>query len=96
MSTSLLYHAWGLRGVLREKDAGLHRLLCRQWRIALEHWLPAIAPSSGSYNSYPHLRNVERLLDDILVDRSGSYAQLRVQLSAAEIYGSSGSCVGRA
>jgi hypothetical protein len=55
-----------LRNLLKAQHPGLSEALERSWKIALEQWLPAVSPSSSSFNSYPHLRNVEACLDGII------------------------------
>ena len=55
-----------LKKLLKEQQPELAEALDRSWKIALEQWLPAIGPSSSSYNSYPHLRNIEGCLDSVL------------------------------
>ena len=55
-----------LRALLKAQHPELSEALERSWKIALEQWLPAISPSSSSFNSYPHLRNVEACLDGIV------------------------------
>ena len=57
-----------LRGRLRELSPELHTSLERSWEIAFDTWLYAIGMNSGSTNSYPHLRNVERYLDEIVTE----------------------------
>lgn len=54
-----------LRTRLRECGPALHEELERCWRKA-DEWLHAIGVNRGSYNSYPHLRNVERHLDHLV------------------------------
>jgi hypothetical protein len=55
-----------LRDRLKESQPELYAALERSWMIANDEWLPAVSPSSDSYNSYPHLRNMENYLEQIL------------------------------
>jgi hypothetical protein len=57
-----------LRDLLKEMDADLFQSLERSWKIAEEDWLPAIAANSGSFNSYPHFRNLEKHLEHIMLE----------------------------
>ena len=51
-----------LRDRLRSESPGLHAALERSWEVAFDEWLPAIAPNKDSFNSYPHIRNLETYL----------------------------------
>jgi hypothetical protein len=51
-----------LRDELRAADPELHAALERSWHIAANEWLPAVAHRAGTFNSYPHLRNLENHL----------------------------------
>lgn len=73
---------------LKHKSIELFEALERSWEIANNDWLPAIGSAGGSYNSYPHIRNLEQYLDDLLLkycegngNSCGSF-----ELSAAELY----------
>ena len=55
-----------LRDQLKEASPELHHALLKSWDIAVNQWLPAISPSQDSYNSRPHLRNIEKYLEDII------------------------------
>jgi len=55
-----------LRNLLKAQCPELSEALERSWKIALDQWLPAISPSSSSFNTYPHLRNIEACLDSII------------------------------
>ena len=57
-----------LRDQLRENQPELFEAFLRSWQIAQNEWLPALAPSSDSFNSYPHLRNLEGYLDHVAVE----------------------------
>lgn len=54
-----------LRERLRASIPELADALERCWDIAFDEWLPAMSPSSDSYNAYPHLRNHEKHLERI-------------------------------
>lgn len=81
-------HADGrLRSELKQTDPELYTRLTQSWQIAQVDWLGALSPNNGSFNSYPHLRNVEKFLDHILIDSSSSVtSRLSKPLSPAEIY----------
>lgn len=57
---------------LRERLKGsiprLYAAFEHSWEIAHEEWLPAVGPTKGSFNSYPHLRNLENYLERICAD----------------------------
>jgi hypothetical protein len=48
----------------REPDYASRLESC--WDIAFNEWLPAVDVNKGSFNSFPHLRNLEMYLDEIL------------------------------
>jgi len=76
-----------LRRQLEQADPDLHRALMRNWETAWAEWLPALGSKSDSYNSYPHIRNVEHHLDNLLMVEEGSPASSRrVQFRPVEIY----------
>jgi hypothetical protein len=56
----------GPAGLLREEllaaHPDLHAALERSWHIAANEWLPAVPQRKGTYNSYPHVRNLENHL----------------------------------
>ena len=71
-----------MRKRLEELDSYLYAKFCECLNIAEVEWLPAIIPSSGSYNSFPHLLNVEIKVDELL-----NYAKFNIEeFTAAEIY----------
>lgn len=75
-----------LRERLREMSPELSDVLERNWAIAMDEWLPALGVNLGSFNSYPHLRNVEQYLDRI-VPEIGEKGDPRGELlSATEMY----------
>jgi hypothetical protein len=79
-----------LREYLKVHDPKLYAALLRNWETAWEEWLPALTVSGGSFNSYPHIRNVEHHVDCLLVEgaagASGDTPRLRVPLSPVEVY----------
>jgi hypothetical protein len=81
-----------LRERLRETAPDLYYSLERSWQIAYENWLPALASRCDSYNSYPHLRNLESYLQQIISElekqkRSGlaSFTPLEMYVLLASI-----------
>jgi len=76
-----------LRRQLEQADPDLHRALMRNWETAWAEWLPALGSKSDSYNSYPHIRNVEHHLDNLLmVEEGSSGSSRRVQFRPVEVY----------
>lgn len=76
-----------LRARLESAAPELHEALERSWKIAFEEWLPAIGHKGGSYNSYPHLRNIEQHLDQVVAScEQLPLARGRINLSPAELY----------
>jgi len=72
---------------LQDADPELYGALQRSWKIAQEDWLPAIGAPTGSYNSAPHLRNMENHLDQIVTGFEAISAHEGVmQLRAVELY----------
>jgi hypothetical protein len=71
---------------LKERDPALHQLLVRNWAMAWEEWLPALGLQKDSFNSYPHLRNLEEHLDQFLVDDADGQGRLRFDLQPIEAY----------
>ena len=57
-----------MRKRLANEAPELHASLERSWQIALDQWLPAIATQQDSFNSYPHLRNLEAHLDQVVTE----------------------------
>lgn len=57
-----------LRDKLKEKDPNLFQLFLRSWEIALNEWMPAIKSQMDSFNSYPHIRNIENHLDALFLN----------------------------
>ena len=76
-----------LRTRLEQSDPGLHAALERSWQIALDGWLAATVPHHGSYNSAPHLRNMENYLDHVVPGFQELPSRRdRLALRPAEIY----------
>lgn len=78
-------------GVLREKlgqdSPELYHALKRSWDIAWEEWLPALGTRGDSYNSFPHLRNLENYLDQVIQTlESASHSYFNVHLTPLETY----------
>lgn len=51
---------------LQQLNNELYTMYQRSMEYAIFKWLPHIAPSNGSYNSYPHIRGVMRHIDRLL------------------------------
>ncbi|MCX5675253.1 MAG: hypothetical protein NTX87_09610 [Planctomycetota bacterium] len=78
-----------LRQQLKATDPTLHAALMRNWDIAWQEWLFALDVNLDSFNSYPHIRNVEHYLDELVTapaGETGDGVSMRVPLSPAEIY----------
>ena len=76
-----------LRERLREESPELHSSLLRSWYIADTQWLPTIAGNKGCFNSYPHLRNLERYANEVLEQISAISPKAEaLQLNAVEKY----------
>lgn len=76
-----------LRQRLAEGDPELSASLERSWAIAGREWLPAVRPSLGSFNSGPHLENMERHLDRLVVGFGEiPSCRIRLNLRPAELY----------
>jgi hypothetical protein len=65
-ATDLSHHSGILAKRLQQSDPELYGQLERTWKTAFSDWLFWLEDSSGSSNSYPHLRNVENHLDQIV------------------------------
>jgi len=76
-----------LRERLKEGSDVLYQSFQKSWDIAWNVWLPALPLKKDSFNSYPHLRNVENHLCRVLADARGKAGAVPVNnLSPAEIY----------
>ena len=74
-----------LREQLAKESPDLYAVLMRCWKTGEEVWLPAVHGNNGSFNSYPHLRNIEHHADEILAQVSGADAPFgTVRLSPPE------------
>ena len=71
---------------LESLDPKLHESLDLSWEIALNEWLPALGIKNDSYNSFPHLRNIERYLDRIFSDQQKNVNSELNSFSAIETY----------
>lgn len=76
-----------LRERLRLEAPELFEALERSWDIARDEWLPALGVKSDSFNSYPHIRNLEQYLDQVF----GEFEPLEVDaqkefITPIEIY----------
>lgn len=80
-------HMGMLRQRLKDSSPVLFACLERSWCIALDWWLHAVPVQLGSANSVPHLRNVERHLDEIIAAFEELPGTTYVdRLTPAEIY----------
>jgi hypothetical protein len=75
-----------LRSRLRVGDIFLFNALEKCWDIALNEWLAAIPPDDGSFNSFPHLRNIEKYLNQIVDVHEKTTVNKISVLSSVEIY----------
>lgn len=75
-----------LRDRLKVEAPALFAAFERSWETAQAEWLPAIAASEGSYNSYPHFRNVENHLDELAAATAGASLHAAIRLTPLEIY----------
>ena len=74
-----------LRERLRHSAPELHQTLERCWEIALNEWIPAMGIKRDSYNSYPHLRNLENYLTQLIRQFEGRNPDQEL-LSPVELY----------
>ncbi len=76
-----------LRERLAQGSPELHAALLRSWSIAEKEWLPAVTGNKGSFNSFPHLRNLEHYADDILRQSEQlNLAGEKLDMTSVEIY----------
>ena len=76
-----------LRERLEQQHTELYASLMRSWEIALDQWLPALAATSASFNSYPHLRNLESYLDDVIIGFENlQSSNRRLDMKPIELY----------
>jgi hypothetical protein len=65
----------------------MYTALERSWEIARQDWLPAIPPQQDSFNSYPHLRNLESYLEKIVDEYETLHGpSARPALTPIELY----------
>jgi hypothetical protein len=75
-----------LRNRLRQTSPMLYESLEKSWEIAWENWFPAISPQKGSYNSYPHIRNLEIYLNKLVLAYESKTGNTNSLISDLEIY----------
>lgn len=76
-----------LRDRLKQNSPELYHALLRSWDIAWDEWLPALGVQMDSYNSFPHIRNLENYLDRIVEDvESTAGDQVAPLLNPTESY----------
>jgi hypothetical protein len=75
-----------LRDRLMQARPDLHAALERSWATAHNEWLPALGPSGDSYNSYPHLRNLEGYLERLVEEHDSLFGAGRTLLSPLETF----------
>jgi len=75
-----------LRDELAEVALPLAEALERSWVTALDEWLPALGVKNDSFNSYPHLRNVESQATSIVREFEYIHPQLTPMLQPVEVY----------
>jgi hypothetical protein len=56
-----------LKERLKNEAPELYEALERSWTIAWNEWLPALGVRYDSYNSFPHLKNLEYYLDEVIL-----------------------------
>lgn len=74
-----------VRDRLKELDHKLYESLMRSHEIAWNEWLPALSVKHDSYNSFPHIRNLEMYLDTV-VQAYEENNKREFFISAVEIY----------
>ena len=74
-----------VRERLKELDYKLYESLVRSHEIAWNEWLPALSVQQDSYNSFPHIRNLEMYLD-IIVTAYEEGSKREFFVSAVEMY----------
>lgn len=75
-----------LREYLREHCKELSESLERSWDIAFDTWLPAVNTNKDTFNSYPHLRNLEVYADKAATAFKAFHHGKREFLSPLETY----------
>jgi hypothetical protein len=74
-----------VRDRLKELDYKLYESLVRSHEIAWNEWLPALSVQQDSYNSFPHIRNLEMYLDTIVTAYEEN-SKREFFISAVEMY----------
>ncbi len=69
---------------LKKESAELYQAYNNSLNIAVSEWLPSVETGKDSYNSLPHIRNLENLLNNLLTKCEKE--NLKIKLNAAEIY----------
>jgi hypothetical protein len=76
-----------LRDQLAQESPELYGSFQRSWQIAEREWLPAVSGNRGSFNSFPHLRNLEHYADDILRQTEQLYpSRVKLDMTPVEMY----------
>ena len=76
-----------LRTRLQENNPELADALERSWKVAQEEWLPTIGLNRDSFNSYPHIRNLELHLERLLFSETeGTLVIEKIGLTSLELY----------
>jgi len=74
-----------MREKLKEQDEYLFRKFEECFENSKVEWLPAVPPKSSSFNSLPHILNVEKKIDELLFSKYYTHHH-NFNLSAAEHY----------
>jgi hypothetical protein len=75
-----------LRERLRSESPALYAALERSWEVAFEEWLSAVNLNNDSFNSYPHIRNLENYLDKLMVAWKRCHSTSSEPFSPLETY----------
>jgi hypothetical protein len=75
-----------LKERLSKESPELYEALERSWTIAWNGWLPALGVKFDSYNSYPHLKNLEYYLDEVVLGFEGIADNSKPFITPTEIY----------
>ncbi|HTX92779.1 MAG TPA: hypothetical protein VMC09_16330, partial [Anaerolineales bacterium] len=76
-----------LRERLKNESPELFQALERSWEIAWNEWLPAMGVNRDSYNSFPHLKNLEAYFDQVITSfETVAVAGSEPFISPTEIY----------
>ena len=74
-----------MRDFLKDNSRVLYESLEKSWETAFDTWLPAVNSNLDTYNSYPHLRNLEVYADKV-ADAWKKYHKKDEFLSPLETY----------